>query len=301
MIEHVRVSTTRPCPACEAQPRAWRSKNGYSLAQCRTCGAIVALAPDGVMPAPTDVYSEYHAAAGFVTPEVVEASLDRLASFAAPYRTSGAWLDLGFGEGSLLDVAERRGWTCFGTEVSPQALDHGSKRGWTVTVDPERDPRFERASFDVVTLIEVLEHVLSPRSYLRDAVRWLRPGGLLYLTTPNARSLNRRLLGTEWSIFCPPEHLCLMTRTALHRLLPACDLANVDVRAEGFNPAEVRARLARPRSSASVNRQAAGLALNQALSRSAPRRMVKGAVNALLNLVGAGDTLKARGERVGLH
>ena len=290
-------ATTGLCPVCQTGPRAWRSKRGYALAECVSCGTVVASALDGTATDPAHAYSEYHAAAHFVTPDVVEASLERLASTAGSYRTSGTWLDLGFGEGSLLAVAERLGWRCFGTEVSPQALEHGSKRGWTVAVDPTADPRFRLASFDVVTLIEVLEHVSFPRNFLRDAVGWLRPGGLLYLTTPNARSLNRWILGAEWSIFCPPEHLHVMTAGALRRLLPACGLAGVRVRAEGFNPAEVRARLVRRGENPPVNRQAEGLALSRSLSSTAPRRALKGSVNTVLDFLGAGDTLKARGHK----
>ena len=48
-------------------------------------------------------------------------------------------------------------------------------------------PTSDEASFDVVALSEVFEHVTEPRTFLATAARFLRPCGLLYLRVPNAR------------------------------------------------------------------------------------------------------------------
>jgi len=130
-----------------------------------------------------------------------------------------------------------------------------------------------------------------------DASRLLRPGGLFYLTTPNARSLNRWLLGAKWSIVCPPEHLTLWTAVGLRRLLVRSGLRDVRVRTEGFNPAEVMARVRFGNSTSEVNRQSTGIALSQALSRTRSRRAFKRLANSILDLLGLGDTLKARAEK----
>jgi SAM-dependent methyltransferase len=223
---------------------------------------------------------------------VIEASLDRVVAGAVPYRLTGRWLDIGFGEGGLLSRAEKRGWACYGIEPSPQALQFGASRGWIVSSEPSSDPRFREGAFDVVSMVEVLEHLRDPRGALREAARWLRPDGLLYMTTPNARSLNSRLLGPDWSVFCPPEHLNIFTRRGLRRLVREGGLSPLRVRTEGFNPVELLARM-RPRDRrVEPNRQAAALALNQALSASAPLRAAKGMANAVLNVIGSGDGLK---------
>src|SRR5262249_32162170 len=151
-------------------------------------------------------YEQYYDHARFETEQAPAASLGKLAASFEPFRWTGRWLDLGYGEGGLLSAAESLDWRCYGVEISPQSLDYGNRRGWVVSSDADRDPRFPEAGFDVVTMIEFLEHVQDPQSQLSAALRWLRPGGLLYVTTPNADSLNRRCLGLEWSIFKPPEH-----------------------------------------------------------------------------------------------
>ena len=286
------------CPACEGCGRPWASKNGYRLARCRTCGVIVASPEGGSLLEAAETYARYHEHSGFSPPDTVEASLEKLVWMADTYRESGRWLDLGFGEGALLSIAERHGWTCFGTEVSPHALDFGRSHGWAVTSDSARDPRFSTGSFDVVTMIEVLEHLADPRAFVQNALSWLRPGGLLYLTTPNARSLNRWVLGAEWSVVCPPEHLALWTARGIRALLQDAGFGRIGIRTEGLNPAEIVARLRPGADPRAVHRQEAGVALSQAFSRSGPRRAVKKAANLLLDLMGVGDTLKVRGERM---
>lgn len=240
-----------------------------------------------------NLYEHYHDAAHFTLAPLVQASLERVVSLGERSRLTGRWLDFGYGEGGLLDVAQRRGWACYGIEISRSMLDYGSKKGWTVTSDPRGDPRFADRTFDVVTIIEVLEHVADPVCLLSDAARWLRPGGLLYVTTPNARGLNCRILRQAWSVVCPPQHLILWTPRALRMALARAGFNTSRLRAEGFNPAEILAWVRGGRSAAeSVNRYESGLALSAALERTRVRRIAKTVVNRGLSSLGLGDTLK---------
>ncbi len=169
-----------------------------------------------------------------------------------------------------------------------------------VTSDPDGDPRFVDGTFDVVTMIEVLEHVVDPVGLLSDAARWLRPGGLLYVTTPNAGGMNCRILRQTWSVVCPPQHLVLWTHRALRVALSRAGYRTWRLRAEGFNPTEIVAWLRGGRSLAEgVNRYQSGLALSAALGRSRVRRIVKAVVNGGLSAFGLGDTLKVWASRPG--
>jgi 2-polyprenyl-3-methyl-5-hydroxy-6-metoxy-1,4-benzoquinol methylase len=246
------------------------------------------------------LYEHYHDAARFSLAPTVEASLERLTSVAERARVTGRWLDFGYGEGGLLEVAQRRGWACYGVEVSPSMLEYGSGRGWTVTSDPHGDPRFVDGTFDVVTMIEVLEHIVDPVGLLSAAARWLRPGGLLYVTTPNAGGMNCRILRKEWSVVCPPQHVVLWTPRALLVALARAGFRTSRPRADGFNPAEILAWLQGGRSAAEgVNRHQSGLALSAALGRTRVRRIVKATLNGCLSALGLGDTLKVWASRAG--
>jgi SAM-dependent methyltransferase len=183
---------------------------------------------------------------------------------------------VGYGEGALLAAVEQMGWVCYGVEIAAPALDYGLRRGWVVTSEPANDPRFVSQGFDVVSVVEVLEHISQPKNLLRDAASWLRPGGLLYITTPNVRSLNHRLLGLAWSIVSPPEHLVLWTEAALRRALEATGFQPIRLRTEGCNPSEMLAWLrSKWAVSAPVDRNKSALALSEAFSRSRFRRALK--------------------------
>ena len=263
------------------------------LWECCRCGVIFT-EPQSIDRGTVRVYEHYHDGASFITPPTVEASLERLVKSSERFRRTGRWLDFGFGEGGLLAVAERYGWQSYGIEVSRRALEHGQERGWSVTCEPREDPRFVVGAFDVVSMVELLEHIPTPLRVLEDAARWLRPGGLLYITTPNVRSVNRRMLGTAWSIVCPPTHVILWTAPALRGALAVAGFQILRLRAEGWNPSEVLARLPwRTAGQGTVNRQQSGIALSEALARTKVRRAAKAAVNQCLSVLRLGDTLKA--------
>ena len=64
-----------------------------------------------------------------------------------------------------------------------------------------RDARIGDASFDVVYMNEVIEHVVAPVELLAEVRRVLRPGGIALLRTGNARSWTARLRGADWRYF----------------------------------------------------------------------------------------------------
>jgi len=262
--------------------------------QCDSIFADVSESDESV----TDLYDHYYDHAGFQIPPTVAASLEKVVGSFERFRQTGRFLDIGYGEGGLLRIAQKHEWNCYGLEVSPQALEYGQRRGWTVSSNGEADERFAAEGFDVVSMIELIEHVADPNSFLKSAARWLRPGGLLYITTSNAGSLNKRLLGIEWSVFCPPEHITIWTARGLSSALKRAGFDVERVRTEGLNPVELLARM-RPQQKdhVEVNRNQAGIALNQALSGSGFRRRLKAGINDCLSLFRAGDSLKVRAVR----
>jgi SAM-dependent methyltransferase len=89
----------------------------------------------------------------------------------------------------------------------------GFEEGWIRTkvaalgiplVDKESLGR-SRGTFDIVTAIEVLEHVENPLAILAEIRRVLKPGGVFFCTTGNARPFRGRLL--EWRYIIPEVHL----------------------------------------------------------------------------------------------
>jgi 2-polyprenyl-3-methyl-5-hydroxy-6-metoxy-1,4-benzoquinol methylase len=102
----------------------------------------------------------------------------------------GRLLDVGCGEGMFLCEAATRGWTTWGTELSPYAARHASLAlGREIFCGELYDASFPREFFDVVTLWHVMEHVREPARYLKEVRRVIRPGGLLLVAVPNVDDL----------------------------------------------------------------------------------------------------------------
>lgn len=287
------------CPACHCQQGLLLGdKNGYAQWQCHRCGTVFTGIRAG-RESTAELYDHYYDFARFEIPPVVAASLDGLVCSFNSFRLTGHILDIGYGEGGLLKIAGKHGWKCYGTDISPAALKYGENNGWIVSADAENDPRFPEQGFDIVTMIEFLEHVPEPGKFLRAAANWLRPGGLLYLTTPNAASLNRRVLGLEWSVISPPEHLTIWTARGLSQALAEAGFQTQRIRTEGFNPGEVVARYRHQKATGEMtSRNQAGFALNAAFSSTPLRRRLKSWINNGLIAFKAGDSLKVRAVRV---
>jgi SAM-dependent methyltransferase len=110
-------------------------------------------------------------------------------------------LDVGCSSGAFLMTARKLGLETAGVEPSPEAAETARRAGLNVFTGFLEAACFPDASFDAVTLIEVIEHLRHPRSLLAECRRVLRPGGILLVTTPNAGSWTARVMGSRWCGF----------------------------------------------------------------------------------------------------
>ncbi|MFA0754087.1 MAG: hypothetical protein IMHGJWDQ_001870 [Candidatus Fervidibacter sp.] len=142
-----------------------------------------------------------------------------LGAMLRPWKEHGRLLDIGCGNGSYLAMMKRLGWEVVGTEIDPKAADIAtSSLGIFVHVGDLKDAPFEHASFDVITMSHVIEHVADPIDFLRTAARFLKPGGEMIVVTPNLSSLGSRIFGADWYCLDPPRHLYLFTPASVRLL-----------------------------------------------------------------------------------
>lgn len=133
-----------------------------------------------------------------------------LAVHRAAGRRPGRLLDVGCATGVFLDGMRRLGWQAQGVEPSPYAAAYARRRfGLEVHEGLLEEAGLPAASFDAITMWDVLEHVHEPRPVLAELARLLRPGGVLVLSLPNPDSLEARLLGQYWLGWDLPRHLNL--------------------------------------------------------------------------------------------
>jgi 2-polyprenyl-3-methyl-5-hydroxy-6-metoxy-1,4-benzoquinol methylase len=135
-------------------------------------------------------------------------------------------LDIGCAAGFYLRVMRERGHDVWGLELSEPiariAREHlGDERVHVGTLEalPADAPGFERGSFDLVTMWDVLEHVPDPQSLLEHARAMVRQGGTLILETQNVDSRFAQLLGRRWQHYKHQEHLYHFNPATIARLL----------------------------------------------------------------------------------
>ena len=105
-------------------------------------------------------------------------------------RDTQAVLDIGCGRGGFgKHLKSKFDVEVHGVELNATAAQHARSRLDKVfEIDLERDPeRLPNSRYDVVTFLDVLEHLQDPWSMLRRAHAWLRPGGMVVASLPNLR------------------------------------------------------------------------------------------------------------------
>ncbi|MGD9562035.1 MAG: class I SAM-dependent methyltransferase [Pyrinomonadaceae bacterium] len=284
----------RNCPGCDSSRSSPAgSKNGFDILTCKDCDSLYT----SRLPAEGEKldYDGYYSESNLRVPSFINERLNEIIGGFEVDRQTNNLLDIGFGAGSILEVASGRGWQVYGQEVSASAVAQARAKGFEVFCGEIADADYADGFFDVVTCSEILEHLPYPQDVLDAIARILRPGGLLWATTPSAKGISYRLMGTGWSVLAPPEHTQLYSKFGIAKMLENAGFSEITIRAFGMNPAEIRdfyRRKGKQDGPSGFDRVQTGYELNEKLSRSRPRQMIKSLLNNSLNLFGVGDSLK---------
>lgn len=164
-------------------------------------------------------------------------------------------LDVGCGGGLLCEALTRAGAHVTGIDLAPGMIDvarlHAAEQGLDVTYEVVAADAVARRGtpYDIVTCMEMLEHVPDPAQMTATLAQLVRPGGALFVSTIN-RSLKSFLLAivaAEYVLKLIPrgthEYERLIRPSELHRWARACGLSLRELAGIGFNPLTSTCRL----------------------------------------------------------
>lgn len=191
-----------------------------SWLRCGNCGHVFAdgyFPPDVLAVIFQKTHPNQQPGAGFEQQRMISARIvERVARFAR----QGRWLDVGFGNGSLLFTAEEWGFTPLGLDLRPSSVEALQRLGIDARC-ADLAALDDPGEVSVISLADVLEHMPFPREGLGAAHRLLPPGGVLFLSMPNYDCAAWRLLDVAnanpyWGEL---EHYHNFSRQRLYALL----------------------------------------------------------------------------------
>jgi 2-polyprenyl-3-methyl-5-hydroxy-6-metoxy-1,4-benzoquinol methylase len=141
-------------------------------------------------------------------------------------------LDVGCYIGVFVEIAQAAGWEAAGLEPSAWGVAEARKRGLHVVQGTLATAGLPAASFDVITMWDVIEHLTDPMAELRRTHRLLKPGGLAVLHTMDIESPFARLMGRHWP-WLMEMHLYYFSRRTLAAMLERAGFELIRAEAHG--------------------------------------------------------------------
>lgn len=213
------------CPACGAETnhlRLW-SKNGCQILKCGDCGLGSAVAHgfdpssyyteayfDGTL---TDGYADYVG-----SEPVIRNEFRRIVSNLRRRIPAGKLFEIGAAYGFFLREAKPY-YEVHGIEIAEKAAAFARLGGLDVQSGPVTKDAFEIIGpVDVIVMLDVIEHLEKPDLALQLCSEYLKPGGVLLVTTGDFGSLFAQISGKSWRLMTPPQHLWYFTERSLSQM-----------------------------------------------------------------------------------
>ena len=190
----------------------------YRIVRCRNC-QLLYCSPRPTLDELMKFYKKLEDPAYITESEGRIQSAIALVSDLERYVSGGKLLELGSACGFFLKVARDAGFQVAGIEPSEWARKYAMDNfGLALLGDPIQRQDFPDEYFDAVCLFDVVEHFDNPRETFIEIARVTKPGGILYLSTPDAQSWLALLLGRYWWGL-QEAHLFYFSRQTIARML----------------------------------------------------------------------------------
>lgn len=276
------------CTANDAE----RERTVANVLRCESCATtFLGTVPDNFDDELYSYYEKYTSS----EKDVVFPELNRLRNFKlldgfGQSMRGREFIDVGCGLGGFVEAALASGWRGYGIDLAETSIRIGAGYGLPLRRLDFFSTEILPESVDLVTMFEFIEHVARPGDFLRRAEEVLRPGGLLYLTTPNFNSIDRVVLKNEWEAI-HVEHLSYFTPETLASLVRrATRMKVVEVNTKNVSAGLLRKLFLTTPTSAQSGPKAP-MDVRHGIEASPVLRFLKGVTNRALNATKLGSSM----------
>jgi len=209
------------CQACGGRDTFVAHFPEKRIERCASCGLLTA---DIAGVDAASLYDEHYFTEGEyrnyeADADALGANFRRMVRRVRALSTGGRLLELGAAYGFFQAEAKAAFPDCTGIEISEAAGGAARARGLNViTGDVLAMDRPDGGAFDVICMWDTIEHLERPGDIVTRLASWLRPGGILALTTGDAGSFVARFRGARWRQIHPPTHVHYFDRGSLDAL-----------------------------------------------------------------------------------
>ncbi|MDR2772125.1 MAG: class I SAM-dependent methyltransferase [Elusimicrobiota bacterium] len=143
-------------------------------------------------------------------------------------------MDIGASAGIMMKCASEKGYQVYGVEVAKDCAEaiakcFGEDSVFSGYFD-ENFSKWDEHPFDIISLMDVLEHLRNPADVLNKIYQLLKVSGYVLITTPDSSSFSRLVMGKHWSHFSS-EHLFIFSRHNIKNLLRKCGFEVIKIMA----------------------------------------------------------------------
>jgi 2-polyprenyl-3-methyl-5-hydroxy-6-metoxy-1,4-benzoquinol methylase len=134
------------------------------------------------------------------------------------YTTKGKVLDVGSAAGFVLKGMTETGWQGVGIEPNESMAEFGRKNLGVEILNTSVEKYASKEKFDLVTMIQVMAHLVEPKEVFKNVSGTLKANGHLLIETWNRKSLSEKIFGTKWHEYSPPSVLQFFSDDGIEKL-----------------------------------------------------------------------------------
>lgn len=235
------------CPACEStNVKLAFKKNEFTFKKCIHCKTLFC-SPRPSAAQLNDFYKKSISAKYWSTtflPQVAEKRKEKLIKPKAQEvirkleqqnLSPASICDVGASHGFFLDELARhfKSSKFYAIEPEPNSCDILISKGFSVSRDVLGDDKSWNGKMNFVTCFEVLEHVYSPRTFMKDIFDLCAPGGQVLITTLNCEGYDIFSLKEKSNSISPPHHLNFMSYNGFLELFTNIGFSDVEIETPG--------------------------------------------------------------------